>query len=204
MFIHFVVELILRQIFKKNCFWPPFFQDGRQTHKSRGVQNQYDINYILINNLELIPAFPYFFPYWPFFAPLLTGLYEVGVKSMANIIDSNFAAVKFQRKKRIKPLGAALSGMKITDVVCTVEPEMLFRRISFTKKSHELFKHNFDYELAPYPVFIFDESGMRKTKKSMMYELFSPLSDTRIDEETLYVIDGGFLLHRVVWQKGVI
>ena len=97
-----------------------------------------------------------------------------------------------------------MTGMKIRDVVCTVEPEMLFRRISFTKNSHELFKLNFYYELAPYPMSLFAESGMRKTKKSTMYEVFSPFSDTDIVGDTVYVIDGGFLLHRVVWQKGEI
>ncbi len=74
--------------------------------------------------------------------------------------------------------------------------------VSFTKNSHELFKLNFEYELAPYPLSIFDEIGMRKTKKSVMYELFAPLSDTGIVGDTVFVIDGGFLMHRVVWLKG--
>ena len=51
---------------------------------------------------------------------------------------------------------------------------------------------------------LFDDAGMRKTKKSMMYDAFAPLSDIGIFGDTVYVIDGGFLIHRIVWQKGEI
>ena len=77
----------------------------------------------------------------------------------------------------------------------------MFKRIAFTKNSHELFKLNFFYELAPFPVTLFNESTLRKTKKSLMYEVFTTLCDTSILEDTVYVTDGRLLLHRVVWQK---
>lgn len=76
--------------------------------------------------------------------------YDAGLFSMLNIVGSNFAKIKFARKNRVKPIGAAMTGVKIQNVACPVEPEMLFRRISFTKNSHELFKLNLEYELAPY------------------------------------------------------
>jgi len=53
--------------------------------------------------------------------------------------------------------------------------------------------------LAPYPLSLFNEEGMRKTKKSVFYDLFYPVVDVSF-ENAVYVIDGGFLLHRVVWQ----
>ena len=120
---------------------------------------------------------------------------------MSNNVGSNFAKVKFARKNRGKPIGPVMRGVKIRNVACPVEPEMLFRRISFTKNSHELFKLNFEYELAPYPLSLFDEIGMRQTKKSMKYKRFAPLSYTGIVGDTVFVIDGGILMHRVVWQK---
>jgi len=40
---------------------------------------------------------------------------------------------------------------------------------------------------------------MRKTKKSVFYDLLYPVVDVSF-ENTVYIIDGGFLLHRVVWQ----
>ena len=41
---------------------------------------------------------------------------------------------------------------------------------------------------------------MRKTKKSSLYESFSPLCDIELGD-TVYVVDGGFLIHRVVWHQ---
>lgn len=126
--------------------------------------------------------------------------YEVGLVSMSNIVGDNFAKVKFQRKKRVKPLGATKTGVKTKDFACSADPEMLFRRISYVKKSQEQLKQNFQHELAPHPLSLFDESGMRKTKKSSLYEAFLPLCDIEIGD-TVYVVDGGFLMHRVVWHQ---
>lgn len=42
---------------------------------------------------------------------------------------------------------------------------------------------------------------MRKTQKSALYELFEPLSSIPVLNNKVHVIDGGFLLHRVVWNK---
>lgn len=126
--------------------------------------------------------------------------YEFGVSSMSNIVGDNFAKVKFQRNKRVMPLGAAVTGVKTREFACSADPEMLFRRISYVKKSQEQFKQNFHHELAPHPLSLFDEYGMRKTKKSSLYEAFSPLCDT-VTGDTVYVVDGGFLIHRVVWHQ---
>lgn len=58
------------------------------------------------------------------------------------------------------------------------------------------------YELSPYPLALFDNSGMRHTKKSALYTIFpEPLqpSPATSSSQHQYVTDGGFLLHRVVW-----
>lgn len=57
------------------------------------------------------------------------------------------------------------------------------------------------FELAPYPVALFEDGEMRKTKKATFYELFPELSINVNDiEKFTYVIDGGMLLHRCKWQ----
>lgn len=120
---------------------------------------------------------------------------------MSSIVGKNFANFKLQRKKRVKLLGTVMSGVKIRDVACPVDSEMLFKRISFTKRSQEQFKDNFEYELAPYPLSLYDAVGMRKTMKSFLYDAFVPICDSETIENTVYVVDGGFLIHRVVWQQ---
>lgn len=56
------------------------------------------------------------------------------------------------------------------------------------------------YELAPYPLSLFDGVGMRKTGKAALYPLFETLDTTFDKNNSLYVIDGGMLLFRVIWQ----
>jgi hypothetical protein len=54
-------------------------------------------------------------------------------------------------------------------------------------------------ELAPYPMSLFNEQGMRKGTKSTLYSAFTPLSSPKpIDSSTNVVLDGGYLLHKVV------
>jgi hypothetical protein len=43
---------------------------------------------------------------------------------------------------------------------------------------------------------------MRKTPKSVFYDLFSPITDNVNLNGAAYVVDGGFLLHHVVWKNG--
>lgn len=61
----------------------------------------------------------------------------------------------------------------------------------------------FQFELAPQPLSLFDGMGlMRKGKKSDMYkilEALAPCEDNSRTEKCFFVIDGGHLLHRVLW-----
>lgn len=71
------------------------------------------------------------------------------------------------------------------------------------KKDDDNLAEFFKFELAPYPLSMFNETtGMRKTKKSAIYDMFHPidLEENLPSADDIYVIDGGFLLHRVIWQ----
>ena len=48
---------------------------------------------------------------------------------------------------------------------------------------------------------MFDEGGMRKTQKSVFYTNFETIKDMPSLENLVHVIDGGFLLHRVLWHQ---
>lgn len=129
---------------------------------------------------------------------------NVGHIMMEKNLNKTFDEVKFQRKDRVLPLSSVNSYIKVNDVETPIEPLTLFQRISFTKRTQEELKSFFQYELAPYPLSMFDKSGMRKGKKSSLYDMFTPIqnSSSLLTENTIYVIDGGHLLHKVVWQKG--
>lgn len=82
-----------------------------------------------------------------------------------------------------------------------MDPLLLFQRISLTNKTPAEFKCYLDYELSPYPLSLFDELGMRKTTKSSLYDCFEPQRTELSSESLIHVVDGGYLLHRVVWQQ---
>lgn len=130
---------------------------------------------------------------------------SIGQKGILMKVGQNYHDVSYSRKNRVLPLSTVNSSIKIQGSKVPIEPETIFRRICFTKKNQEELKSFFTYELAPYPLSLFDENGMRKNKKSILYELCTPVDENSFAEtdSRLYVIDGGFLLHKVIWQKGL-
>lgn len=120
--------------------------------------------------------------------------WAIGMEGLKAIVGKNFGEISFSRKKRVLSLSAVTSSLKIADTVVPVDPMLLFQRIAFTKESQDQFQDFFAYELAPYPVSLFDESGMRKSKKSAFYDLFIPTDDNVTSGDVRYVIDGGHLL----------
>lgn len=59
-----------------------------------------------------------------------------------------------------------------------------------------------EYELVPYPLALFNEDCMRKTKKATLYDVL-PNTDITIDfKNSIIVLDGRSLLHRSKWQLG--
>lgn len=69
-----------------------------------------------------------------------------------------------------------------------------------SKKSDEELQQYLQYKLVPFPLSHFPELGMRKGTKSLLYKAFIPLtSDTQFGS-SVHILDGGFLLHKVVWQ----
>ncbi|GFQ68360.1 uncharacterized protein TNCT_514701 [Trichonephila clavata] len=113
----------------------------------------------------------------------------------------NLRELKLSRKDKINPLLAKNSKIKIREDVITVEPLLLFQRICVLKKTDEELQNYMSYELAPYPLCLFEDGELRKTKKSTFYELFPEISiNLKSVENVHYVIDGGMLLHRCRWK----
>ena len=67
------------------------------------------------------------------------------------------------------------SSIKIGGDVVTINPLLIFQRISLNLKNQEDMKKYLQYELAPFPLSLFDKNGMRKTSKSSFYDNFECL-----------------------------
>ncbi|GBL75599.1 hypothetical protein AVEN_66447-1, partial [Araneus ventricosus] len=74
--------------------------------------------------------------------------------------------------------------------------------IYITKQSDEELGDILTYELCPFPLPLFDEGGMRKGMKSSLCKVFKPCTRDFNAESSVYIIDGGHLLHRVIWKRG--
>lgn len=126
----------------------------------------------------------------------------VGKQAMAKMADLDFSNIKLARKDRALPLSTVSSSIKINDEKIPVDPLLLFQRISISKKTDEDLKVYMEYELAPFPLALFNEGGMRKSTKSTLYKLFTTTTKDVCLAELDIVFDGGLLLHKVIWQRG--
>ncbi|GBM43443.1 hypothetical protein AVEN_18609-1 [Araneus ventricosus] len=102
------------------------------------------------------------------------------------------------------PIRGFTSKVKVHDELIPVNPDTIFRRIPLLQNSDGELQIYFEFELAPFPLSLFDVGGLCKTHKSVVYDLFSTTTVVHFTS-ACYVVDGGFLLHRVLWQgKGII
>ncbi|GBN49334.1 hypothetical protein AVEN_87319-1 [Araneus ventricosus] len=91
------------------------------------------------------------------------------------------------------------SKVKVHNEFIPGNPDIISEESSLPKKSDAELQKYFEFELAPFPLSLFDEEGLRKTRKSVFYDLFSTTTVVRFTP-ACYVVDGGFLLHRVLKQ----
>lgn len=129
---------------------------------------------------------------------------ELGVKALNNIVGADFGSVKFKRNDRVKPLAVMNNAIQVDNQTVTVNPTTLFQRISVAKHSNEDLEDFLSYDLGPYSLSLFDKGCMRKGTKSSLYKSLKPLNNKELPDKVQYVIDGGFLLHRVVWPTNAL
>lgn len=129
---------------------------------------------------------------------------SIGITSLKTCLEKgNFEDLKLKRKDKVVTLASVSCSLKVKNKTFTVDPLTLFQRVCITKQSEADLRNLFKYELAPFPMSLFSEEGMHKGRKSKLYDAFIPIVREEVDFGTRKwnVIDGGFLLHRVVWPK---
>lgn len=124
---------------------------------------------------------------------------NVGIQAMKTLDGVNFNDIKQSKENKIISLLGVNSKLKIGEKTIAIDPLLLFQRICVMKKSDEELESYLKYELAPYPLPLFDTVGMRKSTKSALYSLFQSVDINLNKETSLYIIDGGMLLYRVKW-----
>ena len=89
-----------------------------------------------------------------------------------------------------------------------IDPQLLFQRLVIVAKgSTEDLASIFRYELSVFPMALFESSGlMRKANKPVLADAIYKLSNGPFSQPGLsvrHVVDGGALLQRIPWKRGM-
>ncbi len=100
----------------------------------------------------------------------------------------------------------ASNNAKVNQEIILIDPQVLFQRLITVGMTSEQLPEIFQYELSSYPPALFDRKDVMKTANKpvladAMWELVSPNAPGPSEDDCVYVIDGGSLIHRIPWQK---
>ncbi|KAK3713979.1 hypothetical protein QZH41_005649 [Actinostola sp. cb2023] len=135
---------------------------------------------------------------------------EEGEKILRSMIGKNVHDHTFRRKDQVVTL-ASKTAVQFSDGKVQIDPQLLFQRliiVATTSGRYNNPKSFFQYEMCSYPPALFDASLLpRKANKPVLADAI--WSTTR-DSQTAgpiggahFVLDGGALLHRVIWPRGL-
>lgn len=80
---------------------------------------------------------------------------------MKKIIDLNFEQIKISVASKAKPLGFTSKSIKLNGKDVMINPHQLFHRMLTVMPSAEKLKESFNFELASYPLSIFEGTDKR-------------------------------------------
>ena len=130
---------------------------------------------------------------------------EVGRRIIDALPGKNAIEHSFKRANQVVTMNAK-NHLKIDGETLAVDPQLLFQR--FTTAAHGLFEDPseiFKYELCSVPSALFDNNGfLREAQKSTLAEYIWNLGGCGAPctgDDVQYVLDGGWLLHRIPWTK---
>src|SRR6218665_2890499 len=130
---------------------------------------------------------------------------EVARAIMHNMIGKPVFTFTFRRKEKAITLGETSAVRIAADR--TIDSGLLFERFLVVAKTGELLLEEvMRYELSPFPPALFDSINVfRKADKPQLAHAISEHArDGILDlvpETEKYVLDGGSLLHRILWRK---
>ena len=113
----------------------------------------------------------------------------------------------FRRKDQLTNLDS-VNAVKIKGEVVHIDPQLLFQRLITAGTRNEELDEVLTHELCSYPAALFDERNVMRAANKVgladaMWLLMPKDASTCPPEEVQVVLDGGALLHRIPWEKGL-
>jgi len=134
---------------------------------------------------------------------------EVGELVLNSMIGKSAYDFSFRKKDQAVTL-ASKTAVRFSDGNVQVDPQLLFQRLSFVATGgwYDNPQSFFKFEMCSYPPALFDSSLLpRQANKPVLTDAI--WARTKNDqtagptEDVHYVLDGGALLHRVPWPRGL-
>ena len=132
---------------------------------------------------------------------------SIGAKIQSKLDNAIFTEAKILKRDLIVSLDALTNeplDIDSKDPV-SVNPTLLFTRLAAIAEREDDVEQYFDYELNHQALSLFKNGLMRKPDKASLKRSLLPEKDATSTNITgmQYVLDGGALLHRVPWSKGM-
>ena len=136
----------------------------------------------------------------------------VGEMIQRSLDGKSFTNASIKRKDEVKSLAAIVNSVNVDDETIAVDSTSLFTRLAAVAQREEDVEKYFEYELTQFPEALFNRGLMRKPDKASLRNTIlteGKERNTILTEEKdchphgKYVIDGGALIHRVNWKKGM-
>lgn len=130
---------------------------------------------------------------------------EIGQDIQRKMDNCSFTDATVKRKDQVRTLHDLQQGIQVNKKIIQIDPTILFMRCTaIAQREQEDITPFFAHEMTAVPTALFKDNFMRKAAKAdLANELLANLTNVANESQhnTMHVIDGGWLLHRVRWQK---
>ena len=127
----------------------------------------------------------------------------IGTSAAKSLEGKSFVDLKLSRKDRVYTISGVTNTVKVRGQEAVVNPTLLLMRITCVIKDAKDMEEHLCYELAQQPPSLFDKGNMRISNKHVLgtYLKSKVTAIQVIPEPAHFVIDGGHLLHIIIWPK---
>ena len=126
---------------------------------------------------------------------------DLGYTSQQRWDGKRYGDIKLTKADKTKTMSVLTNKSADSTVRVNIDPHSLFHRLILVAERLQSIKVCFEYELTPYPMSLFKDSAMRKPDKpSLCRDFIKDLSDEALPPNAQYVIDGGYMIHKVRWN----
>jgi len=129
--------------------------------------------------------------------------YATGQSAAIAITGNNYADVKIKRKDRVVSIAMSRNAVIVRGQEVDLNPTLLFMRVTCVITDRAEMAKYLEFEFSKQPPALFEKGMMRKNVKSVLaHLLLKPVTATETaDPGSHFVIDGGHLLHSVLWPE---